>query len=54
MNNITENDLINLFCEKKDCFIYPPSVKAKGNAFEMAKLNIEMPKECEFYIKDIL
>lgn len=40
-----------LFCEKRDVFIYPPSVAAKGNAFEMAKPNIEMPKECEFYIK---
>jgi hypothetical protein len=42
-----------LFCQKKDCFIYPPSVAAKGNAFDMGnKSNIEMPKECEFYIKN--
>jgi len=41
-----------LFCKKLDCFIYPPSVATKGNAFEMAKLNIEMPKKCEFYIND--
>lgn len=39
-----------LFCEKRDCFIYPPSVAAKGNAFDMGdKSNNEMPKECEFY-----
>lgn len=39
-----------LFCAKKDCFIYPPSVAAKGNAFEMGhKENIEMPKECELF-----
>jgi len=37
-----------LFCKVKDCFIYPPSVACKGNAFEMGeKLNIEMPKECK-------
>lgn len=37
-----------LFCSKKDCFIHPPSVASKGNAFEMGeKLNIEMPKKCE-------
>jgi len=41
-----------LFCEKLDSFIHPPSVAAKGNAFEMAKLNIEMPKKCEFYIEN--
>jgi hypothetical protein len=40
-----------LFCEKIDSFIHPPSVAAKGNRFEMNKLNIEMPKNCEFYIK---
>lgn len=40
-----------LFCEKLDCFIYPPSVAAKGNAFEMERLNVEMPKECEFYLE---
>jgi len=40
-----------LFCEKRDCFIYPPSVTVKGNAFELDKLNIEMPKECEFQKK---
>ena len=39
-----------LFCNKIDCFIYPPSVAAKGNAFDMGeKLNVEMPKGCEFY-----
>lgn len=42
-----------LFCKKLDCFIYPPSVAAKGNAFEMGmKLNIEMPKECEHHTVD--
>lgn len=41
-----------LFCSKRDCFIYPPSVAAKGNAFDMGeKCNEEMPKTCEFYIK---
>jgi hypothetical protein len=41
-----------LFCEKLDCFIHPPSVAAKGNAFDMGgKENIEMPKECEFYVQ---
>jgi hypothetical protein len=48
--NECERDVDVLFCEKRDCFIYPPSVAAKGNAFEMAKLNIEMPKECEFFL----
>jgi hypothetical protein len=39
------------FCEKRDCFIHPPSVAAKGNAFDMGnKSNEEMPKQCEFYI----
>jgi hypothetical protein len=41
-----------LFCKLKDCFIYPPSVAAKGNAFELDKPNIEMPKDCEFYIEN--
>ena len=41
-----------LFCEKRDCFIYPPSVAAKGNAFDMGdKLNEEMPKQCDLYVK---
>jgi hypothetical protein len=39
-----------LYCEKRDCFIYPPSVAVKGNAFKMDKLNIEMPKECEYFL----
>ena len=40
-----------LFCEKRDCFIYPPSVAAKGNAFAMGdKANIEMPKQCDYYV----
>lgn len=38
-----------LFCHKKDCFIYPPSVAIKANMFDMGdKANEEMPKECEF------
>jgi hypothetical protein len=41
-----------LFCSKKDCFIHPPSVEAKGNKFEMGdKSNEPMPKQCEFYIE---
>jgi len=41
-----------LFCSKKNCYIYPPSVAAKGNKFETGnKDNIEMPKECELYEK---
>jgi hypothetical protein len=41
-----------LFCEKRDCFIYPPSVAAKGNAFDMGdNRNEEMPKQCEFYVE---
>jgi len=41
-----------LFCEKRDCFIHPPSVAAKGNKFEMGdKSNEEMPKQCEFYVQ---
>ena len=41
-----------LFCHKRDCFIHPPSVAAKGNAFEMGdKANEEMPKQCEFYVE---
>lgn len=40
-----------LFCKKLDCFIYPPSVAAKGNAFDMGdKSNVEMPIECEHFI----
>jgi hypothetical protein len=36
-----------LFCKKIDCFIHPPSVAIKGNAFEMGnKDNLEMPKSC--------
>ncbi len=51
--NECERDVDVLFCEKKDCFIYPPSVTAKGNAFDMGdKRNEEMPKECEFYEKN--
>jgi len=39
-----------LFCNKRDCFIYPPSVAVKGNAFDMGnKCNEEMPKECELF-----
>lgn len=48
-----EKQVSVLFCEKMDCFIHPPSVAAKGNAFEMDdKENIEMPKECEFYAQN--
>lgn len=48
--NEMEMNVNVLFCEKLDCFIYPPSVAAKGNAFEMGnKENIEMPKECELF-----
>lgn len=39
-----------LHCAKRDCFIYPPSVAAKGNWFDMGdESNEEMPKQCEFY-----
>jgi hypothetical protein len=39
-----------LFCSKLDCFIHPPSVAAKGNAFDMGdKDNIEMPRICDFH-----
>jgi len=38
-----------LFCDKVDSFIHPPSVAAKGNAFEMEKKNIVMPRECAFH-----
>ena len=42
-----------LFCGKRDCFIHPPSVASKGIAFDMGyKLNVEMPKQCEFYEKN--
>ena len=48
--NEQEREVEVLFCEKRDCFIYPPSVAAKGNAFDMGdKCNEEMPKQCEFY-----
>lgn len=48
--NECERDVDVLFCEKIDCFIYPPSVSAKGNAFDMGmKSNIEMPKTCIHY-----
>lgn len=50
--NEFERTVSVLFCRKRDCFIYPPSVAAKGNAFDMGdKENIEMPKECELYEK---
>ena len=49
-NGEGQRDVDVLYCEKRDCFIYPPSVAAKGNAFDMGdKLNIEMPKQCELY-----
>lgn len=49
--NEAERTVNVLFCEKRDCFIHPPSVAAKGNKFEMGdKTNEEMPRECEFYI----
>ena len=53
MNGDQEERIVEvLFCEKIDCFIHPPSVAAKGNAFEMGdKSNVEMPKNCEFYIE---
>lgn len=39
-----------LFCSKIDCFIHPPSVAAKGNAFDMGdKDNLEMPHSCDSY-----
>jgi hypothetical protein len=52
MNGNEAERVVNvLFCEKRDCFIHPPSVAAKGNAFDMGnKSNEEMPKQCEFYI----
>ena len=47
-----ERDVNVLFCKARDCFIHPPSVAAKGTAFDMMdKENIEMPKECEFYVE---
>jgi hypothetical protein len=40
-----------LFCSKLDCFVFPPKVEHKGNAFDFGdKENIPMKKECEFYI----
>jgi hypothetical protein len=51
--NEVERKVRILFCGKKDCFIHPPSVAAKGNAFETDKLNIEMPKECDLYEKPV-
>jgi len=52
MNGYEEERVVEvLFCKKRDCFIYPPSVAAKGNAFDMGdKCNEEMPKQCEFYV----
>lgn len=48
--NESERTVSVLFCKKRDCFIYPPSVAVKGNAFDMGdKPNEEMPKECEFF-----
>ena len=50
-----EREVNVLFCQKRDCFIHPPSVAAKGNSFDMGdKSNIEMPKECEFYVPNYL
>lgn len=46
----TKRTVSVLFCKKLDCFIYPPTVAAKGNAFDMGnKENIEMPETCEFH-----
>ena len=37
-----------LFCHKRNCYIYPPSVGVKGNAYDMGDIeNIEMPHKCE-------
>lgn len=36
-----------LYCEKRDIYLYPPKVTHKGNALELDKENIEMPRECE-------
>ena len=48
-----ETNVKVLFCEKLDCFIHPPSVATKGNAFNMGdKDNIEMPKQCEYFDPD--
>ena len=50
--NEVERSVSVLYCSKRDCFIYPPSVAAKGNAFDMGdKENIEMPVECSLYEK---
>jgi len=35
-----------LYCEKRVCFIHPPSVAAKGNAFDMGEISKEeMPEQ---------
>lgn len=40
-----------LFCEAINSCVFPPSVSAKGNAFELPDYtNIEMPKECEHQV----
>ena len=48
--NECEEKVSVLYCHKRDTYIYPPSVTAKGNAFDLGdKTNIEMPKICEFH-----
>ncbi len=45
--------LILYYCKKRKCFVYPPIVAHKGNAFtehQLGEKNIPMPKECEFYV----
>lgn len=50
-NDYYEDEIVSvLFCKEKDCFIYPPSVAYKGNAFDFGdKENVEMPKTCEIF-----
>ena len=50
--NETERVVSVLFCDKIDSFIHPPSVAAKGNAFEMDKPNVEMLKKCKLHKPD--
>jgi len=51
--NFTEGEIERqvdiLFCKKKECFIHPPSVEHKGNAFDTGDYeNLPIPKQCEF------
>jgi hypothetical protein len=52
----TEREVELLYCDKKEVYIYPPSVEHKKSWFELGDLsNKPMPKECDkMELKDYL